>query len=482
VFTHPTIGSQAALLEDRSGEGYAPIPEAVVKADYVLSAGQRRLWVLDQMESQGSAYLMSLSYVLEGRLEVDHLISAVDYVVSRHEILRTRIEEREGEPRQVIGEQGPKVSLMEAEGEELWNLADRFVNTRFDLSAGPLLRVGLMKERDKDRYVLLLSMHHIISDGWSMEVLISELLSCYRACIRGEQLNSPPLRIQYKDYAEWQQAELSGWRYESHRKYWLSQFSDGVPVLEFPRDYARAKQKTFNGKLIEFRLTDQISSKITSYCHETNLTSHALMLGVVNMLLFFSTRQSRFIIGLPLAGRDHPELENQIGYYVNLVPFVTQIIGNESILTFLRRISQQVLHVHQHQHYPFDQLLLDVGVERSANRLPLFDIGFTWNQTVLSGESNPVELAVATVKKNAVIAKRDIWFYGTFSDGIFDMAIEYNSDLFSDSRMSMLRHRWEKIISLVLENATLSVEALTEQLDREMNVATGVEVSLKLNI
>ncbi|QNN43946.1 AMP-binding protein [Pedobacter roseus] len=428
---------------------------------YALSSSQRRLWILSQFPEANVAYNMPGVYVFSGSVNADGLFHSFSQLQERHEILRTVFrEDGEGVVRQVVltsSESGFFLEQRDLQGKDA-SFVDSVVESDFvrpfDLSSGPLFRAGLYRV-SQDRWVFTYVMHHIISDGWSMGILIRELLSLYNSYVLGEENALPPLRIQYRDYAAWQQAELSGSRYEEHRSYWLDHLSGELPVLELLGGRARPSVKTYNGGVVHRMLGSDLSSGLRSLSQERGATLFMGLLACVNVLLYRYSGQSDLIIGTPMAGREHSDLEDQIGFYVNTVALRSRFSGSDSFLELVDHVRGVSLGAYEHQAYPFDELLEELHLQRDMSRSPLFDVMVVLSNDgqVSKTREKPNGFLVDSYKpiKN-IISKFDLQFsFSELSDGIA-FNLEYNSDIYDEPAMLRMTGHFEHLLSGLLSS------------------------------
>jgi NRPS condensation-like uncharacterized protein len=249
---------------------------------------------------------------------------------------------------------------------------NREAATIFDLARGPLLKASLLRLEDS-QHLFVLTMHHIISDGWSMANLVNQVLTCYQAFRRGAENPLPALRIQYKDYAVWQRQQLSGAELETHQNYWRQQFAGEVPVLALPTDFARPPVKTYRGDRVT-RMLAPVTQDALRLGQQQGATLFMVLLAAVKALLYRYTSQQDIIVGSPLAGRERQELEEQIGFYVNTLALRTRLSAEDSFRKLLDKVKATTLEAYQHQIYPFDRLVEEMHLSRDASRSPLFDV------------------------------------------------------------------------------------------------------------
>ena len=316
VFSHPTIEGLSEIIGKMSKTAYEQIVPIPVQPYYDVSHSQKRLWVLDQLEGQSAVYNMPGVYEFRGTLDKSALLSAFESLIERHEILRTTFITVDGELKQRIrsfAESGFRVEEVDLRQERAWEEKAREYAQEesirpFDLEQGPLLRCVLL-ELASERSIFLFTMHHIISDGWSMGVLIKEVLSLYEAYSSGRANPLLPLRIQYKDYTYWQNSQLTGEGLKVHRDYWLNQLSGDLPVLDLPTDHARPAIRTHNGSSVSFELDKDLSNSLESFNLRHGVSLFMTLLAGVKALLYRYTGQSDIVVGSPIAGRVHSDLE-----------------------------------------------------------------------------------------------------------------------------------------------------------------------------
>ncbi|MGB8192325.1 MAG: non-ribosomal peptide synthase/polyketide synthase, partial [Chitinophagaceae bacterium] len=443
LFAHPVLEQQAQLIEKAKRSQFYSIQTAPASISYPLSASQRRLWILSQFEAANAAYNIPAAYVFEGELDREALSYSFSMLLSKHESLRTVFRQTKEEVRQyVLKVDEHEFAVAYSDIRDIENKeqkAREFVEQDFvrpfDLGRGPLLRAGLYQV-DDNRWVLSYVMHHIISDGWSMGVLIRELLSYYKSYVNAGTHEVNDLRIQYKDYAVWQQEQLSGEELESHRSYWLEQFSGSLPVIDLPSDKPRPAVKTYNGSVIYKQIGAQPYKAIKDLGLQQGATTFMTLVGVVNVLLHRYTGHEDIIIGSPVAGREHPDLEAQIGFYANTLALRTQFSGNDSFYQLLDRVKETTLGATAHQLYPFDELVGDLQLVRDRSRHPLFDI----QVIVQNDEDQPQNLAGGgnlSIKEYLDAPVRasifDMVFNFTDLKDRFELSITYNTDVYSQS-------------------------------------------------
>lgn len=440
LFRCPTVEQLAQLAEERLCAGDAPISATARAEAYAVSPAQRRLWILDQLDPGNLAYNMPACFRLVGPLDTGALISALRSLVMRHEILRTRFEARAGEPVQIVEETCYEPELVDISGEQ--NKLQRLRHDSaeeaarpFALDELPLFRVRLYRLGPED-HAFAAHLHHIIGDAWSSAILLSELASLYDAALAGAEPALAPLRIQYRDAAAWQNAQLDSGVLKQHLEYWKTHLAAPLPVLDLMTDFKRPPLQTLEGSTISFRLgTDRTRAfeKLRARLGSHN-TPFVLLLGSVYVLLHRLSGQSDLIVGVPVAGRYHPDLHDQVGFYVNTLALRQRVDPEEAFGSLLDRVRETLAEAYDHQAYPFEQLVDELEIQRDVSRGAVFDVLVAYQEQehfslVLKGlRSEPVPI-------ERRVSKCDLSFYfSQATDGLV-CELECNTDLFAPETM-----------------------------------------------
>ncbi len=466
LFSNMILEEQAKIISMAKRINYNNIPKATEQFSYVLSSSQQRLWLLSQFEGGNEAYNMPSVFEIKGDLSISNLEKAFTTLINRHESLRTVFKEVEtGEIRQFI--LNVDVCKFQLQYEDLSNEEDISNNLKeivqketthaFDLSSDSLLRAKLVKIA-QDNYVFICVMHHIISDGWSTEIMTNELFSCYEAFITGKPLVIPTLEIQYKDFAEWQQNQLKSEDIEKHKSYWLEQFKGEIPVLDLPTFQTRPTIKTYNGKSIKKTYQSAILKDFNKLCQSQGSTLFMGLLATIKILLYRYTNQTDIIIGSPIAGREHADLQNQIGFYVNTLALRTEFDDKDNFEKLLTQVKEVTLGAYEHQVYPFDELVEQLQLKRDLTRNPLFDVMVTFQNTD-NLKANSQELEAISINEyktgEEAVSKVDIeLIFDETVDGL-NLILVYNTDLYSTAfATNMLNH-----LEVLLQNIVLKPKA-----------------------
>ncbi len=470
LFDHSTIRSLGdcldQMIEKKEYNTFSTIEAVKEQPYYDVSHSQKRLWIFDQFEEASLTFIINESHNLKGNLKVSAFERALEAIVRRHESLRTTFITVEGEPKQKIhsyesvGFRLEHVDLRNSKNKQ--ELVNKFIalepKTPFDLEKGPLFRARLLHLGDLE-YVFSYSVHHIISDGWSREVLIDEILTLYSAFSKGNENPLEPLRIHYKDYTEWQNKQLSGDKMKAHQAYLTKKFSGEIPLLELPLDYPRPTVKTFNSSNFYLDLGKSLSQKIHQISKTRGISTFMTLMATVNTLLHRYSGQDDIIVGIPIAGRQHADLENQIGYYLNTLPIRTQFDVNENADSLLSKTEKSLLEAFEHQVYPFDRLVEDLNLNRDTSRSALFDVLVVSNifGGILDGNSENAakeldEIVIENCDLDYSANKFDLTLYFREYEKEFSVTFAFNVDLFSYQRIEQMALHYKKLVSLMLDN------------------------------
>ncbi|GAB6040753.1 amino acid adenylation domain-containing protein [Endothiovibrio diazotrophicus] len=448
-FADSTIRALAALIDQGGGQAAVAIPRIPDAADYPASPAQRRLWRLHRMGIAPTAYNLAEAFRIAGPLDGDALAAALAAIVQRHESLRTRFREVDGEVRQVVDAQSDwrleRIDLSEAVDPlaEAQRLAAENHNHHFDLERGPLLRAQLLRLPARADgaadHVLLFNIHHIVSDVWSLGVLVRELGAAYDALRAGTTPPLAPLTLQQRDILAWREARRAEPAAAAEGEYWHHQLGGELPLLELPADRPRPAVQTFNGGTRRLRFEPALCARLDALAEARASTRFALLGALVNTLLHRYSGQRDLILGTPVAGRDHPELEPQIGCYINTLALRTRLDPELTFEELLSRFDATVKEGLAHHNYPFDALVSELDTRRDMSRSPLFDV-----MLVVQGFGEiAVELAGTTVepfgRENAWnFSRYDLVFHFEEKGGEWLLDLNYNADLFDPVRIDRM--------------------------------------------
>ena len=426
-----------------------------------LSLGQLRLWFLSQYEERDRpVYTDKICLRLHGELNQSCFIKACNSLVARHETLRTTFQEQKlSDPVQIIADKleitVPIIDVKEQSVEEQIAL---HIRKPFDLSKGPLLKIILLRISEVE-HVLVISIHHIISDGWSLGVLLRELSALYVALQEESPDGLPELPVQYVDYAAWQRERLQGKILEDLRGYWRKQLDGAPALLNIPADYPRPVVQSYQGSAVYFHLGKTLVNDLHSLGRAKGATLFMLLLAAFKVLLWRYGGQEDVVVGTPVANRDRPELENLIGFFVNTLALRSQINGQLSFWNFLQQVKQTALDAYQHQDIPFEHVVEMLNPERSLSYGPLFQVMFVMqNQPSVSPTLGEIKI---TGQRHAVeTSKFDLTInIAETMDGLRGR-LEYSTDLFDQSTIARMADHFQQLVQGIVANPDQTLSAL----------------------
>ncbi|GLV53936.1 hypothetical protein KDH_07870 [Dictyobacter sp. S3.2.2.5] len=481
IFHAVTVADQAALIQEllQTEQDLLPSPLLPVSRDEALplSFAQQRLWLLDQLTEGSSAYTMPLILRLQGELDESALERGLQRIVARHEVLRTIFQSREGQPAQVILPVSPvHVRHQDLRGcggvERERELADRIqheLRQPFSLSQGPLLRVNLFWLTEHD-YVLLITVHHIVWDGWSTEIFVHELTTLYKAEHEKLDAQLQPLPIQYADYSSWQCNWLQGARLGAQLAYWKSQLV-GAETLQLPTDHPRPAVQTQHGATILRHLPISLAAQLKQLGRQEGVTLFMLLLASFQTLLSRYSGQHDISVGTPIANRDQVELEGLIGFFVNTLVLRSDLSGDPTFRQLLRRVRETTLNAHMYKEVPFEKVVEAVQPERDPSRSPLFQVLFSLQSGLQTNRVNEevAGLAISPFEVTGQTSRFDLSLVLGDSEQGLNCAIEYNTDLFEQATVERMFAHWQNLlVSLVGDpSQRLSQLALLSEDERD---------------
>ncbi len=455
-FKVPTIAGLAVLVSKTEYDYQEPIPTIPLQKSYPMSHGQRRLWALEFLDQNHNAYGMPSVYQFNGNLNIAAFENAFQQLIQRHEILRTTFSLIDNQPRQVVHNQmnfGIKqidlTNYLETEQAKLIAEAiSHNAKTTFDLEVGPLLRVNLLK-LSQENYIVLFNMHHIISDGWSAGVLIKDFLGHYHTYRQQNSELLPPLKIHYKDYTDWQENQLKTSKLQAQRDYWLTKLTPAPQHLNLPFDYPRPAVQSFQGNTVIWKPNSELIEHFQILIKDKEASLFMGLLTLVKSFLFRYTEQNEITVGSPIAGRNHPDLESQIGFYVNTLVLRDQIRADDSFLNVLTTVKTTTLEAYENQEYPFDKIVSDLNLPRDPSRNTLFDVA-----VALQNNQN-VDLALEGITVNSIdpemtTAKFDLEFIFV-EEGELYLKLIYNTDIFINERILLMINLLENLMEQVIK-------------------------------
>ncbi|HET7461134.1 MAG TPA: amino acid adenylation domain-containing protein, partial [Longimicrobium sp.] len=455
MFARPMLRDLARALETAARSELPPIDPAPRSGPIPLSFAQQRLWFLEQLGSLGSAYHIRRHKRLRGALDRAALVRALDTVVARHEALRTTFAEVDGVPEQRIAPAGEsRFHLVEhdlggrADAEpELRRLAAEEGRASFDLERGPLIR-GRLVRLAADDHVLLVTMHHIVSDGWSTGAFFGELFELYAAQAEGREAHLPELPVQYADYAAWQRRWLRGEALQAQADYWARTLAGAPELLELPADRPRPARMDHSGARIQIRLGEELTAGLKALSRRNETTLFMTLLAGWAVVLGRLAGQDDVVVGTPTAGRGRREIEDLVGFFVRTLALRVDLSGAPTVAELLRRVKQRVLEAQRHQDIPFEQVVELAAPARSLSHTPLFQVLFTWQGEPRREGARVAGLAVEEMERSAHgTAKFDLTLTLAERNGRIGGSVAYATALFDRETVE----RWVGYLRRVLE-------------------------------
>ncbi len=461
------------LLEKRLKGKYTPasapqvIPRRSNEGSTPLSFAQQRLWFIEQMETGNAFYNVPVAVRLKGALNVHALKQTFTEIIRRHESLRTNFVTVDGQPVQNIDVARPAhlpvldlraLEVAQRDAEALRLTAAEMLKP-FDLTCDPLLRTTLLRLGD-DEHIALLTMHHIASDGWSMGVLIQEVVTLYKAFSAGETSPLAELPIQYADYAAWQREWLTGEVLQGQLNYWKQQLQGAPPVLEIPTDRTRPAVQTHQGAVAVHSLGGQLSEQLNALCQKEGVTLYMLLLAAFQTLLYRYSGQTDILVGTPIAGRTQVETEGLIGFFVNTLVLRSDLSGNPTFKEFLQRVREVVLGAYANQDIPFEKLVEELAPERSRSHNPLVQVVFTLQNSPLSTLEMP-GLTLSPVGGENRTAKFDLTLGIVENPEGINAALDYSTDLFDEATAQRMLSHFHNLLDAICAQPETCVQDIS---------------------
>ncbi|MEM6686716.1 MAG: condensation domain-containing protein [Bacteroidota bacterium] len=447
-------------------QSFQSIQEAPKSENYPLSNAQLRLWILCQYREASVAYNMPMHIYLNGNYEIDSFKKAIHAVIERHEILRT-IFKKDAQEKVCQWILTPEQLNFKIDYQDYRNADDSDAAVAsyvlgdayqpFDLEKGPLFRASFLQVSD-DEYIFYFNMHHIIGDGWSMEVLTNDVMHYYESFVSGKDANMTPLRIQYKDYTIWQIDQLKSNGYEAHKNYWESKLSGKIPTLDLPSTKIRPSLKTYNGHSLSTYISVADTQSLRKFIDAEGGSLFFGLLGICNVLFYKYLSQKDITIGTIIAGRDHIDLENQIGFYVNTLALRTQMIPEETFTTFYNRIKDELAVAFNHQVYPFDHLVENINSKGDTSRSAIFDIMLVLQNIAKVKKDLSIEEENKIWDSGKCISKFDLNITFKEEGEYLSFDVEYNTDVYEQEMIIQLMKHFKQLLHTMMLNPVKPIE------------------------
>jgi amino acid adenylation domain-containing protein len=458
IFAHATVSELSSYISQENAEQPLPAVTAQERPALIpLSYNQERLWFIDQLEGS-VAYHMPGVLRLRGKPDTGALVASLKQILIRHEVLRTVIKVHDGQAYQHIQPADDwelQQSTFHGDDAQLQSYISSLVSHPFDLSKDYMLRCHLLKT-GADEYLLVITLHHVASDGWSIGIIVKELIDLYAAAIAGVKPALPPLPVQYADYALWQRAYISGAWLATHLSYWQQQLSD-VPVLALPADYARPAVQSSHGTALDFEIAAPLVAGLQALSKEQGTTLFMTLLSVFKVLLYRYSGQEDICVGAPVAGRTRQETEGLAGFFVNTLVLRSDLSGNPSFLSLLQQVKQTTLSAYDHQEVPFEQVVSAVVKERELSHNPLFQVMFVLHNIPAAPELQLGGLHIEQTDRIPSTSQFDQTWSLEESPGGLSVRVTYCTDLFADSTIRRMQDHFVQLLASVVSAPDMPV-------------------------
>ncbi len=470
LFEVPTVAELANLIE---GEKFSqekseapPIVPVSREQEIPLSFAQHRLWFLDQLEPNSPFYNIPTALRFKGNLNVSALEKAFEEIIKRHESLRTTFDSSDGKPFQVIAPSIDtpleRIDLTEKPENDrekmLKDLAFEEAQQPFDLQNGPLFRVKLV-QMQTDEFAILFTMHHIISDGWSITIFVQEIAALYEAFNAGKESPLPELKVQYPDFSHWQRQWLQGEVLDAQLSYWKEKLAGSPPILELPTDRPRPAVQSFNGATLSKFLPKKMADALKKLSREEGSTLFMTLMAAFKTLLYRYTGQDDISVGTPIANRKNLETEKLIGFFVNTLVMRTDLSDDPSFLDLLHRVRETALEAYAHQDIPFETIVEAVQPERDMSHSPLFQVMFVL-QEARKSDIELSDVMITPLETDSGNAKFDLTLEVLEGVEQMELAFEYNTDLFDESTIDRMSGHFLNLLETILLDPEQPVSSL----------------------
>jgi len=475
-FSAPTVRMLAAAIEQRRTIGTLSVEPPLAPSVYTVgnlpqSFPQQRLWFLDRFAPEAMVYVLPFAFRLHGHVDPDPLQRALNTLVERHEALRTTFDLADGQPAQRINVPWevpfPVVDLSNNSGrEDELNIFMRAeIRKGFDLARGPLLRAFLIRMAEKE-YIFFFLVHHIVFDGWSLDVFLRELKECYEAYRNGREPSLPSLEVQYRDFTLWQINRTDDARLAGHLAYWREALGGELPILDLPTDRIRPAALTYDGALLQLDITPELTQKLSALALANKGSLFMALAAVLAVLLFRYSGQRDILLGCPVSDRGRQEFEGTIGFFVNTLPIRFTFDGNPSFVDFFILTRETLLSALEHQDAPFERIVEAVGPPRHPDRTPMVQAFFAYEDL----SDQPATLDGSDFRQIHVdsgLARTDLTVWAFRRDGKFEIVAEYNTNLFDQETMCRFLAHFRNLLEDIVARPNTGIEEFNLLSDAE---------------
>ena len=455
-----------------SNEEIIPVDRS---GDLPLSFSQQRLWFLDQFAPEVNSYNIPSVLEFNGELNIEALEYAINQLINRHEILRTSFFNENGKPKLKV-EQKLKIQikitdLIDIASSEASNKVNDIIKvqlqTSYDLTKLPLFQVSILKIKN-DRFIVLIVMHHIISDGWSMGILVKEVSELYKSYLKKKEALLPKLSIQYLDYAAWQRKWLSGDKLNKEIEFWKNELQGASLILNLPTDRPRFLLQTFNGSNLNFNFNEELTAEIEALSMKLNITPFMFLLSAFEVLLYKYSGQTDFVIGTPIANRTQKETEALIGFFVNTLAIRVSLKNDLTVKELFKQVRERMLNAYSHQYLPFEKLVEILQPDRDTSHSPIFQVAFVFQNAPFS-EINLPNLEIKPYEMEGITANYDITLYMQKGNNRFSATFEYNTDLFNKDTLKQMAGEFEHLLEQIVAEPKQKISKISVLPENELS-------------
>ncbi|MBK8551800.1 MAG: amino acid adenylation domain-containing protein [Ignavibacteria bacterium] len=481
LFSNPTIGELAQVLQEQMNNQLLPSIESVQdRPKYVpLSFSQERLWFIDQLEGS-LVYNLPSIIRFKGKINTEALTYSLREIISRHEVLRTVILQEDGSPYQHIKSTDEwKLGITDGtvfkdDAQLLKDYIQQLINIPFDLSKDYMLRAELITLKE-DESILVVTMHHIASDAWSMPIIVKEVTELYRSYEEGNPLSLTPLKLQYADFAIWQRNYLQGEVLDKKLDYWKKKL-DGVSVLHLPSDLMRSSVKTNSGTTQSFKVEKETADGLNELSRQQGSTLFMTLLSAFNVLLYRYSGQSDISVGTSITNRPQQEIENLIGFFVNTLALRSEVSNDITFKEFIQQVKQTTLDAYSHQEVPFEKVVDAVVKDRDPGRSPLFQVMLVLHNTpeVPQLQLGGVRMSTEAFENN--VSKFEITFFVNETPNGLMVSVQYRSDLYSERMISRMTEHFKELLRSVIKDPDQKI-GLLPMLSKEEEHQLSAEIN-----
>ncbi len=457
IFNRPTIKDLAEYINKSEKSSYLEIKQVEPKEYYEMSSAQNRMYLVQQQSPYSVSYNIPGILMLEGALDKDKLEAVFKKLIERHESFRTCFVQSDGIiVQKILKEVEFAIQHFKTDSEEnIEKIFHEFVKP-FDLSKAPLIRIGLVEvcnDACTPRNILIYDMHHIISDGVSIQILIQEFTAIY------EGIELPALRVQYKDYAEWHNKMLLSDSMKRQEEFWMREFEASVQELTLPIDHQRPSIQSFEGDYINVEIDEETTESLRKLCKDTGTTMYMMLLASFNVLMSKCSMQEDIVVGSPIAGRPHADLENIIGIFINTLAIRCFPQGNKTFKEFLEEVKRKCLEVYENQDYQFNDLIEKLGIRRGTNRNPLFDVMFALQNTQ-AGKQYDGSIKIKPYNIESKVSKFDLTLFAVEVEKSLELSFEFSTVLFKKSTVEKIIQSYKEILNKIIENPDIKLNSI----------------------